>query len=58
MSDPLSGTVHPGRVGPLTYHLQELAFLSWCYHQAPSIAVNGWFSDQDTFRSPAAAYTS
>jgi hypothetical protein len=35
-----------------TYHLQELAFFSWFYG-APSIAVNGWYSDNNTFTSDA-----
>jgi hypothetical protein len=38
-----------------TYHPQELAFSSWFYHQSPSLGVNGWYSDQGTFRAPAAA---
>jgi hypothetical protein len=29
-----------------TYSLQELAFFSW-FFGAPSIGVNGWFSDND-----------
>jgi hypothetical protein len=31
-----------------TYHLQELAFFSW-FFGAPSVAVNGWFSNYNTF---------
>jgi hypothetical protein len=55
VGDPLSGTTFPVKVGTFTYHPQELAFFSWFYHQTPSIGVNGWYSDQGTFRSPAAA---
>jgi hypothetical protein len=52
--DPLTGTNIPivhGSNG-FAYHLQELAFLSWFYG-APSIAANGWFSDNNTFKSDA-----
>lgn len=52
--DPLSGTNFPNVRGSngFTYHLQELAFFSWFYG-APSIAVNGWFSDNNTFTTDA-----
>jgi hypothetical protein len=50
VADPLTGTSYPPVVMPngFTYHLQELAFFSWFYG-APSIGVNGWFSDNGTF---------
>ena len=54
VGDPLSDT----NVGPVvmpngfTYHLQELAFFSWFYG-APSIGVNGWFSNNGTFLTDA-----
>jgi hypothetical protein len=35
-----------------TYHLQELTFFSWFYG-APSVGVNGWFSDNGTFTTDA-----
>jgi len=35
-----------------TYHLEELAFLSW-FFGAPSVGVNGWFSDNATFLTDA-----
>lgn len=52
--DPLTGTNIPNVRGGngFTYHLQELAFFSWFYG-APSIAVNGWFSDNNTFTHDA-----
>src|SRR5712692_5006139 len=52
--DPLTGTNIPPVKGSngFTYHLQELVFFSWFYG-APSIAVNGWFSDNNTFTSDA-----
>jgi hypothetical protein len=37
-----------------TYHLQELAFFSGFYDQTPSIAVNGWYSSNNTFTADAA----
>ncbi|HET9308116.1 MAG TPA: hypothetical protein VFO46_19010 [Candidatus Sulfotelmatobacter sp.] len=54
VGDPLTGTNVPNVVGSngFTYHLQELAFFSWFYGQ-PSIAANGWFSDNNTFTTDA-----
>jgi hypothetical protein len=51
--DPLTGTNVPTvNLNGFTYHLQELAFFSWFYG-APSIAANGWFSDNNTFKTDA-----
>ena len=55
VGDPLSGTTFPVTVGGFIYHPQELAFFSWFYHQTPSLGVNGWYSDQGTFKTYAAA---
>jgi hypothetical protein len=55
VGDPLSGTLAPPIFNPankFTYHMQELAFFSWFYG-APSVGVNGWFSDNDTFTQDA-----
>lgn len=57
VGDPLSGTVRSVVVSSHTYHVQELAFTSWFYHQAKSTGVNGWYSDYGTFRTPAATCT-
>jgi hypothetical protein len=54
VGDPLSGTVFTDTLNGKAYHPQELAFSSWFYHQSPSQNVNGWFSNQGTFRSAAA----
>jgi hypothetical protein len=56
VGDPLTGTNITPVVGSngFTYNLQELAFFSWFYG-APSIAVNGWFSDNNTFTTDAGA---
>jgi hypothetical protein len=37
-----------------SYHLQELAFLSWFYNAQgdPSIGAGGKFSDHATFKGP------
>jgi hypothetical protein len=51
--DPLSGTIISDTINGKTYHLQELAFFSWFYHQKPSIGANGWYSSGGTFRTPA-----
>jgi hypothetical protein len=51
VGDPLSGTLAPPIFNPqngFTYHMQELAFFSWFYG-APSVGVNGWFSNNGTF---------
>jgi hypothetical protein len=54
VGDPLTGTNIPLVTGTngFKYHLQELAFFSWFYG-APSIAVNGWFSNNNTFKTDA-----
>jgi hypothetical protein len=54
VGDPLTGTEAPRIVMPngFTYHLQELAFFSW-FFGAPSIAINGWYSDNGTFLTDA-----
>jgi hypothetical protein len=54
VGDPLTGTSIPLVTMPngYAYHLQELAFFSW-FFGAPSIGVNGWFSDNDTFTTDA-----
>jgi|HubBroStandDraft_6_1064221.scaffolds.fasta_scaffold103488_2 hypothetical protein len=55
VGDPLSGTLAPPIFNPankFTYHMQELAFFSWFYG-APSVGVNGWFSNNDTFTHDA-----
>jgi hypothetical protein len=54
VGDPLSGTDLPPVTMPngFTYHLQELAFFSWFYG-APSVGINGWFSNNGTFLTDA-----
>jgi hypothetical protein len=55
VGDPLTGTnITVSMPNHVTYHLQELAFFSWFYDQTPSIAVNGWYSSNNTFKSDAA----
>lgn len=55
VGDPLSGTTFKTSLNGFTYHPQELAFFSWFYRQKPSEGVNGWYSDQGTFKTPAKA---
>jgi hypothetical protein len=57
VGDPLSGTTFTDALNGFTYNPQELAFFSWFYHQKPSLGVNGWYSDQGTFTTPAANCT-
>lgn len=54
VGDPLTGTNIPAITMPngFTYHLQELAFFSW-FFGAPSIGVNGWYSNNGTFMTDA-----
>jgi hypothetical protein len=54
VGDPLSGTNAPPIFMPngFTYHLQELAFFSW-FFGAPSVGINGWFSNNGTFLTDA-----
>ena len=54
VGDPLSGTVFNDALNGKTYHLQEMAFYSWFFHQSPSQGVNGWYSDKGKFTTPAA----
>jgi hypothetical protein len=55
VGDPLSGTVTTVTMNSKVYHLQELAFVSWFYHQTPSTGVHGWYSNLGTFTSAAAS---
>lgn len=57
VGDPLTGSplLPVTMANGITYHLQELAFLSWFYRQSPSIGLNGWYSDNGTFTSPQPA---
>lgn len=53
VGDPLTGLVNPVTMpNGFTYHLQELAFFSW-FMGAPSLGVNGWFSNNGTFTTDA-----
>jgi hypothetical protein len=54
VGDPLTGTEAPRIVMPngFTYHLQELTFFRW-FFGAPSISVNGWYSNNGMFLTDA-----
>jgi hypothetical protein len=59
VGDPLAGTDIPIVMSnAYTYHVQELAFLSWFYRQNPSIGLNGWYSSNGTFKTFSAACAS
>lgn len=51
VGDPLSGTLFPAVTMPngFTYHMQELAFFSWFYHDSPSQGAGGKYSNNGTF---------
>ncbi len=51
--DPLTRTTFAATRAGVTYHPQELAFVSWFYGPTPSIGVNGSFSFSGTFTHPA-----
>lgn len=55
VGDPLSGTEKTISLNSFTYHVQELAFVSWFYGQKPSSGLNGWYSSFGKFQSPANA---
>ena len=56
VGDPLSGTVQTITMSnAYTYHVQEMAFVSWFYKDSPSLGVNGWYSSNGTFKTPATA---
>jgi chitinase len=54
VGDPLSfsQSLRIAMPNGFTYHLQELAFFSW-FFGAPSVGVNGWFSNNATFLTDA-----
>ena len=54
VGDPLSGDSINVTTSGHVYHPQELAFFSWFYHQSPSLGVNGLYSNNGTFTTPAA----
>jgi len=53
--DPLSGKVTADTLNGMTYHLQELAYFSWFFHQSPSWGLNGTYSLGNRFTGPAKA---
>ena len=54
VGDPLTGTNLSVAIKTTTYHVQELAFAGWFYHFTPSGGINGWYSLNGSFTSPAA----
>jgi hypothetical protein len=58
VGDPLSGKELPAITSAgATYHVQELAFFSWFFHQKPSLGSGGFYSDNKTFKTFAAKCT-
>lgn len=59
VGDPLSGTLFPAITmgNGYTYHVQELAFVSWFYRLtgAANPALHSWYSNNNTFTSGAGA---
>ena len=56
VGDPLSMTTFPIPMSNgSTYHVQDLAFLSWLYRQSPSIGLDGLYSLHGSFTTSAGA---
>ena len=56
IGDPLAGYLFPiSMPNGFTYNLQEMVYSSWFYDQVPSIGAGGWYSDQGTLTTYAAA---
>jgi hypothetical protein len=54
VGDPLAGTNFAVTMpNGYTYHPQDLAFKSWFFGDQPSTGVNGWYSFNGTFKTPA-----
>ena len=53
VGDPLVGSAIDVTLGGMRYHPQELAFKAWFAKQAPSNAVNRWYSFNQTLASPS-----
>ena len=54
VGDPVTGTAVPATLDGVTYHPEDLVFLSWFARESPSSAVNGWYTFANTFTTPAA----
>jgi hypothetical protein len=54
VGDPLADKVEIPSNTKTVYHVQDLAFKSWFYHDVVSTGVNGWYSLYGNFRSFAA----
>lgn len=52
--DPVTGIAFNVSLNGMTYHPEDLVFLSWFARQSPSTAVNGWYSFLNSFASPPA----
>lgn len=53
VGDPLTSKIFAVQSANFTYHMQELAFVPWFTRTFPSFSVNGWYSSQGTFQTPA-----
>jgi hypothetical protein len=50
--DPVTGTAFEVTMNGMTYHPEDLVFLSWFARETPSSAVNGWYTFLNSFASP------
>jgi hypothetical protein len=51
VGDPVTGIAFNVPLNGMTYHPEDLVFLSWFARQSPSTAVNGWYSFLNSFAS-------
>jgi hypothetical protein len=54
VGDPVTGIAFDVTMNGMTYHPEDLVFLSWFARQTPSTAVNGWYTFLNSFGSPPA----
>jgi hypothetical protein len=52
VGDPVTGIAFDVTLNGMTYHPEDLVFLSWFARQTPSTAVNGWYTFLNSFASP------
>jgi len=50
--DPVDGITFTAPLNGITYHLEDLTFLSWFAREGPATSVNGWYSFLNSFSSP------
>jgi hypothetical protein len=52
VGDPVTGIAFEATLTGITYHPEELTFVSWFARESTSSAVNGWYTFLNTYTSP------